>query len=269
MTSPVSPVAITVLPTPPSTLDPTNFDSRADATLLAQQVMVPQINLATTATYTNAVSAFENATSATASQVSAAQSAASAIASPGTNATSTTSNTVSLASGSYTIQANKSFAIGQFIIIASTASPTNYMIAQITAYNSSTGALTIFSSNVGGSGTFSDWTISLTAASVASAIVLKTSATTNIITTATQLVSGISYEANTTSSAFTATLPATPLVGDWIMITDHSGTFAVNNLTVLRNSNLILSLAEDLILDVNNITVLIVYINSAKGWAIK
>jgi hypothetical protein len=262
MATAVSPVAISALPTPPTTSDPTSFDARADATLVAQQTMVPQINSAAAATYTNALAAFESATIAVTT-------IASVIASAATIATSTTSNTVALATGSYVIQTGKAFAVGQFIVIASTASPTNYMVAQITAYNSSNGALSIFASNIGGSGTFSDWTISLTAASVANSVILKTSATTNILTSAAQLVIATAYECNTTASAFTVTLPASPNVGDWIMLTDHAGTCATNNLTVVRNGKNIQAVAEDLIIDINNISVMLVYINTAKGWAVK
>jgi hypothetical protein len=44
--------------------------------------------------------------------------------------------------------------------IASTASPTNFMTGEVTAYNSSTGALTVNVTNTSGSGTLAAWTIS-------------------------------------------------------------------------------------------------------------
>jgi hypothetical protein len=50
-----------------------------------------------------------------------------------------------------------------FILIARTSAPENYMAGQVTSYNSETGALAVFINSVGGSGTYTDWTISLSA----------------------------------------------------------------------------------------------------------
>lgn len=111
--------------------------------------------------------------------------------------------------------------------------------------------------------------IASTAASTPGVTYIHTSSTTNILTTATTLTSNVPYECDTSGGVFTVTLPATPNVGDWLMITDHAGVFATNNLTVANNGSNIQSIAEALTLDLNNITVLIVYINSTKGWAVK
>lgn len=78
-------------------------------------------------------------------------------------ATSTTSLAIGTGSKSLTVQADKAFQIGQFVQIANTATPANYMFGQVTAYNASTGALTVLVSAVGGSGTFAAWTIGLAA----------------------------------------------------------------------------------------------------------
>lgn len=97
------------------------------------------------------------------------QSALTAVNAPGTSATSTTSNTIPTtfpASLTYTIQTGKAFAVGQFVIAASSASPQNYVVGQITAHNSTTGSLTISvasAAQTGGSGTFTSWSIALTA----------------------------------------------------------------------------------------------------------
>lgn len=80
--------------------------------------------------------------------------------------TSTTSLSVGTGSKSLTTQTAKTWFIGQFVIIANTAAPTNYMIGQITAYDSGTGALTVNATSTSGSGTFTAWTISVTAAAV-------------------------------------------------------------------------------------------------------
>ena len=53
--------------------------------------------------------------------------------------------------------------------------------------------------------------------------------------------------ANTTSSAFTVTLPASPSLGDEVTIVDYAGTFDSNALTVGRNSSKIFGADEDLV----------------------
>ena len=74
---------------------------------------------------------------------------------------STSSVAIGPGSKSFTIEAGKGFQVGQFVIVASSASPQNFMNGQITAYNSGTGALTVNVASVGGSGTFAAWSISL------------------------------------------------------------------------------------------------------------
>jgi hypothetical protein len=98
--------------------------------------------------------------------LAAADSANSALNAPGTNATSTTSNTIPVTLGgslTWTIQTGKAFAIGQFMIVAKTSAPSNYIVGQITAHNSGTGSITILVSDYNGTGTHTDWTFSLTA----------------------------------------------------------------------------------------------------------
>lgn len=65
---PTSPVSSTPLPTPPSTTDPGNFDSRSDAFLGALPTFQTQTNSQATTTYNNAVEAFNSATTSTASK---------------------------------------------------------------------------------------------------------------------------------------------------------------------------------------------------------
>jgi hypothetical protein len=86
------------------------------------------------------------------------------------------------------------------------------------------------------------------------------------ITTATTAVAGAKYFANTATSAFTLTLPATPATNATIYIADLAGTFDRNNLTVARNASLIMGLTEDLILNIKNVSVALVYSGVTYGW---
>lgn len=91
--------------------------------------------------------------------VAAAQTA---ILAPGTHATSATSLTIGTGSKVLSIQTGKQFSVGQFVIVASTVGPQNYLFGQITAHDSVSGSMTVNAVSVGGSGTFASWTVSLT-----------------------------------------------------------------------------------------------------------
>jgi len=65
--------------------------------------------------------------------------------------------------------------------------------------------------------------------------------------------------ANTSGGAFTVTLPATPSLGDQVVIADIGGAFDTNNLTVGRNGETIEGAAQDLILDIRDVSVQLVY----------
>lgn len=86
------------------------------------------------------------------------------------------------------------------------------------------------------------------------------------VTTTTAAVSGAKYFANTATASFTITLPATPATNATIYIADLAGTFDRNNLTVARNSSLIMGLAEDLILNIKNVSIALVYSGVTYGW---
>ena len=77
---------------------------------------------------------------------------------------------------------------------------------------------------------------------------------------------GRGYPCNTTSAAFTVTLPASPSVGDTIILLDYAGTFATNNITLGRNSNKIEGGTTNKLLTTNREAVTIVYVDSTQGW---
>jgi hypothetical protein len=71
-------------------------------------------------------------------------------------------------------------------------------------------------------------------------------------------------QTNTGGGAFTVTLPATPAVGAQVFVVDTSSSWATNNLTVGRNGSTIEGLAEDLICNISNVSVQLVY--SGTTW---
>jgi hypothetical protein len=92
--------------------------------------------------------------------------------------------------------------------------------------------------------------------------------TTKITADPNPAVSGVGYFADTTSSAFTVTLPAAPSAGDIVALSDYTGTWATNNLTVGRNSSNINGAAADLILNADNTTATLIYVDGTEGWRV-
>ena len=77
---------------------------------------------------------------------------------------------------------------------------------------------------------------------------------------------GEGYFCNTTSSAFTVTLPATPTAGQQIALVDYAGTFDTNALTISPNGNKIEGGTANLALTGEREGALLVYIDSTQGW---
>jgi len=71
---------------------------------------------------------------------------------------------------------------------------------------------------------------------------------------------------NTAAAECTIQLPASPLTGDAVTFLDLNGTFAVNKLTVDRNGNEIMNLAEDMIAETNHAGFTLVYTGASNGW---
>jgi hypothetical protein len=91
-------------------------------------------------------------------------------------------------------------------------------------------------------------------------------ATQSVQTTGFTAVKGNLYPCNTTSSAFTVTLPASPSVGDQIAIVDYAGTFATNNITLAPNGNKINGSTDNRVLNTNREGVILTYVDSTQGW---
>lgn len=124
-------MAITPLPIAPSRTDTTNFSYMADAFLSALPTFATECNAAAVAMSLNA-----------------------------TNSTSVTSLTLAIGTIALTVTTAKSYVVGMTVKIASTASPTNWMQGDVTAYTTGTGAMTVNVTVIQGSGTLAAWTIS-------------------------------------------------------------------------------------------------------------
>ncbi len=72
--------------------------------------------------------------------------------------------------------------------------------------------------------------------------------------------------ANTALGAFTITLPISPVVGNQVVVADAGGDFGANAITIARNGSTIANVAEDLICDINDISVQLVY--SGNTWEV-
>lgn len=102
---------------------------------------------------------------ATAAGVSAAAAAAAAIqAAASLTGTSTTSLAIGTGSKTFTTQAGLSILVGAYVLAASNSGPTNFMQGQVTAYSGT--SLTVNMLTTGGSGTKTDWNITVSAPSV-------------------------------------------------------------------------------------------------------
>src|SRR5210317_1977960 len=88
----------------------------------------------------------------------------------------------------------------------------------------------------------------------------------SVQTTGFTAVAGNGYFVDTTSGAITVTLPASASLGDQIAIKDYAGTFASNNLTIGRNGHNIQGIANDSLISTNRASLLLVYVDSTKGW---
>ena len=75
--------------------------------------------------------------------------------------------------------------------------------------------------------------------------------------------------ANTTSGAWTLTLPASPSIGDEVSVVDYAGTFDTNNLTVGRNSQKIQGSAADLTVATERAGFTLAFTDGTQGWLLK
>lgn len=167
----------------PATDTPANFSIKAAAMVLAMKAMVlelqtwagqvntvkGEINVSAAATAADALATAADAIATAADRVqtgldvvSAAGSAATA-ASYATSLSGTSATSVAMGTGakSFTATTGRQWDVGQFLSIASSGTPADYMIAQVTSYNDGSGALVVNSLYASSGATHSDWSITL------------------------------------------------------------------------------------------------------------
>jgi hypothetical protein len=90
----------------------------------------------------------------------------------------------------------------------------------------------------------------------------------SLVTGATNAAAGNGYLCNTSGGAFELTLPGAPTAGDLVAVADAASTFHTTNLTIGRNALNIMGLAEDLVVNVKDVSFSLVYASAALGWRI-
>ena len=89
---------------------------------------------------------------------------------------------------------------------------------------------------------------------------------TTVKTSGFTAVSGNGYFCNTTSAAFTVTLPSSPSAGDVVAIADYANTFDTNNVTIARNGSNIQGEAEDFTAEIEGLSITLIYVDGTQGW---
>lgn len=81
-------------------------------------------------------------------------------------------------------------------------------------------------------------------------------------------IAGVTYACDTSGGAFTLTLPASPAAGEFVGVIDATESFNTNALTIGRNGNNIMLLAENMTVQTKAVAFNLVYIDATTGWAL-
>ncbi|CAB4125876.1 hypothetical protein UFOVP181_362 [uncultured Caudovirales phage] len=76
------------------------------------------------------------------------------------------------------------------------------------------------------------------------------------------------YFIDTSSTAITMTLPASPATGSMVHIIDYSGTLSVRNLTIAPNGAKIQRIADNMTVSTNGAAFVLLYSGSTNGWLV-
>ena len=109
-------------------------------------------------------------------------------------------------------------------------------------------------------------TINGSAISLGGSVTVETDFTWETKTSAFNVASSRGYFVDTSGSAVTATLPASPTAGDTVRFIDLSATFDTNNLTVARNGKKIQGDASDMTVATERAGFALVFSGDTQGW---
>jgi len=137
----------------------------------------------------------------------------------------------------------------------------NLTISNLTNSGTITSSGTLTTAGISGSGTINNTTGTISG--LQGAVNWQTG---SIKTTAFTASANEGYFCNTTSAAFTVTLPASPSAGDVIGLKDYADTFDTNNLTINANGNKIQGSTTNFIISVEGTAAILLYVDSTKGW---
>ena len=112
-------------------------------------------------------------------------------------------------------------------------------------------------------------TINLTTATVNLPVGVGGTAWQAVKTSAFTAVAGEGYFCDTSSSAFTVTLPGSATIGNEISIIDYAGTADTNNITIGRNGHNIQGQAQDMVVSTERAGFTLVYVDATQGWLLK
>lgn len=141
-------------------------------------------------------------------------------------------------------------------------------MASFIVYGDASGQVTVAAPAVAGSNTITfpaETGTLVTSASTIAALPGQIAWDTTVKTSGFTAVAYGGYFCNTTSAAFTVTLPATPTRGQFVVIVDYAGTAATNNITVSGGSEKINGGSSKL-LQTNRQGITFTYIDSTQGW---
>lgn len=79
---------------------------------------------------------------------------------------------------------------------------------------------------------------------------------------------GATYLLDTSGGSFTITLPATPTIGDKVVMYDANASYSTNSPIIARNGSKIMGLDEDMTLDINESKTEFIYSGSTEGWVV-
>ena len=119
--------------------------------------------------------------------------------------------------------------------------------------------------NVGAALPYSYITINGSQVNLGGSVTIPTGPTAQAVSSNITMAANYNYFVDT-SAARTLTLPASPSLGDTIVIYDASGTAATNNITVSPNGGKINGQSTNAIIDVDQSSSIFTYTGSTLGW---